>query len=134
MNCILKKVIISLVVLLFLSLLLRYIFEELHYDIVGIVLAVIVGCIQLLLCCKAKRMIFRLFPVFFILLCFLMCLMLIFFAPGLGEIIAARIFAAMFSIAAIGIIAAWVIFFIYRLVILLFRSFKSSRIRYPYNG
>ena len=108
--------------------LLHYIFEELHHDVVGIVLAFIVGFIQLLLCCKAKRVIFRLFPVFFILLCFLLCLILYVFASGLGEIIAAMIFAAMFSIVSVGIIAAWVIYLMYRFTVYLIRSFKSNKL------
>ena len=108
--------------------LLRYILVELHHDVVGIVLAVIIGIIQLFLCCKTKRVIFRLLPILFILLCFLLCLILYVFASGLGEIIAAMIFAVMFSIVSVGIIAAWVIYLMYRFTVYLIRSFKSNRL------
>lgn len=97
--------------------LLRFSFEELHYRLVGVVLAVVLGITQLLLCFLTKRIPIRLIPIYIILLGYLFCLNLLFGMEGLGEYIAAMIFGIMFSIALSGIIIAWLIFGIYRLII-----------------
>ena len=97
--------------------LLRFVFEELQHVLVGVILAVVLGVTQLLLCFMAKRIPIRLIPISIILLGYLLCLVLFFGMEGLGEYIAAMIYGIMFSIALIGVVLAWLIYGLFRLFI-----------------
>ena len=97
--------------------LLRIIFEELQHRLVGVILAVVLGIAQLLLCFFSKRLPICLIPVYFILLGYLFCLILFFGMEGLGEYIAAMIYGIMFSIALSGVVLAWLIYGLFRLFI-----------------
>ena len=97
--------------------LLRIIFEELQHRLVGVILAVVLGITQLLLCFFSKRLPIRLIPVYIILLGYLLCLILFFGMEGLGEYIAAMILGIMFSIALSGVVLAWLIYGGFRLFI-----------------
>ena len=97
--------------------LLRFVFEELQHVLVGVILAVVLGITQLLLCFFSKRLPICLIPVYFILLGYLLCLVLFFGSEGLAEYIAAMIYGIMFSIALSGVVLAWLIYGFFRLFI-----------------
>ena len=97
--------------------LLRFVFEELQHVLVGVILAVVLGITQLLLCFFSKRLPICLIPVYFILLGYLFCLILFFGMEGLAEYIAAMIYGIMFSIALSGVVLAWLIYGLFRLFI-----------------
>lgn len=122
-------ILLPILIVLFVPLkdwLLRIIFRELQHGLIGIVLAVVLGIAQLLLCFLTKRLAIRLIPIEIILLGYCFCLFLLFDMKGIGDYIAAMIFGTMFSIALGGIIIAWLIFGIFRLII---HFKKHSRIQ-----
>ena len=95
------------------------IFEEPKYlFVVGIILAVVFFMIQLLLCFKARQTNVKRIPVYFILLCGLLCFMLFIgaFGSGSGGVIAnvnqliASILAIVVGIALIGVVTAWIVY------------------------
>lgn len=97
------------------------IFEEPKYlFVVGIILAVVFFGIQLLLCFKVRQTTVKLLPVYFILLCVLLCFMLfigIFGSQSSGVIgnvnqLIALILAIVVGIALIGVVAAWITYMI----------------------
>ena len=106
--------------------LLRFVFEELQHVLVGVILAVVLGITQLLLCFFSKRLPICLIPEYFILLGYLFCLILFFGMEGLGEYIAALILGIMFTIALSGILTAWLIFGLYRLIVHLINRSHSE--------
>ncbi|MBE6659458.1 MAG: hypothetical protein E7604_13590 [Ruminococcaceae bacterium] len=97
--------------------LLRIIFRELQHGLVGVVLAVVLGIAQLLLCFLTKRLAIRLIPIEIILLGYCFCLFLFFGMKGIGDYIAAMIFGIIFSIALSGVVLAWLIYGGFRLFI-----------------
>jgi quinol-cytochrome oxidoreductase complex cytochrome b subunit len=96
------------------------IFEEPKYlFVVGVILAIILFVIQLLLCFKARKAGVKRIPLYFALVCCVLCAMLFMGILGkgssgsaLGNVhqIVALILAIVAGISFIGIVAAWIIY------------------------
>ncbi|MEG0321379.1 MAG: hypothetical protein RR606_04210 [Oscillospiraceae bacterium] len=85
----------------------------------GLISLAIVFSLQLLLCFKARRIGIKCIPVYFIILGFICCLLTywgIFGTYSAGAIsgngLVAAIFAFILGIAAVGILIAWVVYWI----------------------